>query len=144
MPSILHRLTINTSAAELYQALITSEGLSGWWTQADSQPRIGGLAKFVFGPEGQNKVTMEFTVLEENKKVAWKCVEGPWVETGAFEFGIEQVENGVVLKFAHNDWPSQDEFFMHCNSKWGYFFVVSLKQYLESGIGHPHPEDPSI
>lgn len=144
MASIVHRMTINTSASALYQALLTSEGLSSWWTKAESEPKVGGLATFVFGPEGQNKVTMQIQALEPDKQVIWKCIEGPWVETGEFVFNIEDADDGVVLKFAHNGWPSQDEFFMHCNSKWGYFFVISLKQYLETGIGHPHPEDPSI
>ena len=37
-----------------------------------------------------------------------------------------------------------DDFYQHCNCKWGFFLAVSLKSYLENGVGQPHPRDPNI
>jgi len=46
--------------------------------------------------------------------------------------------------FRHSGWLKQDEFFGHCNAKWGYFLAMSLKPYVETGAGAPHPKDPNI
>lgn len=144
MNSILHRLNIDTSASALYRALTTAEGLTAWWTPASAETNIGGVAHFEFGPDPAHHVDMEIKRLEQDKLVVWQCVSGPWVGTGEFSFEISEAEQGVMLKFAHHGWVEADDFYMHCNSKWGFFLVISLKQYLESGTGLPHPQDPSI
>jgi uncharacterized protein YndB with AHSA1/START domain len=144
MTDILHRIIIEASPEALYRALTEQNGLSAWWTKTETTPELGALASFVFGPNDDHKVDMEIMELVTNKKVVWKCVSGPWVDTGEFCFIIESHDRGSVLNFAHRDWAVPDEFYMHCNSKWGFFFTVSLKNYLETGKGNPHPEDPSI
>jgi hypothetical protein len=53
-------------------------------------------------------------------------------------------ERGSVLRFYNGGWPAQDDFYMHCNAKWGLFLAVSLKQYLEEGRGVPHPQEARI
>lgn len=144
MVNILHRIVIETSPQSLFEALTEQSGLSSWWTRAETDGKEGGFAQFFFGPNGEHQVKMEILKLVANQKVVWKCIEGPWVDTGTFEFDIQVDERGTVLGFRHNDWPQADEFFMHCNSKWGFFFTVSLKNFLETGQGSPHPKDPSI
>ncbi|MBV1911739.1 MAG: hypothetical protein KUG78_20775 [Kangiellaceae bacterium] len=98
----------------------------------------------MFGPNGDHQVKMTIKQLVPHSKVVWQCAEGPWIDTGNFEFTIEPDERGAQLKFAHLDWPTADEFYMHCNSKWGFFLTVSLKNLLEKGKGNPYPMDPSI
>lgn len=144
MADILHRIIIETSPEKLYNALTQQQGLTDWWTRTETDEKEGGFAQFYFGPNGEHQVKMQIQSLVPNQKVVWKCVEGPWVDTGTFEFDIQTDERGAVLKFRHNDWAQADEFFMHCNSKWGFFFTVSLKNLLETGKGSPHPMDPSI
>jgi len=144
MAEILHRLTIDSPPEEVYKALTEQDGLSAWWTKTNTRGDIGSKATFFFGPNGEHQVVMEIIELIKNELVSWKCVEGPWVNTGAFKFLIQPDERGTVLQFSHSGWPEADEFYMHCNSKWGFFFTVSLKKYLETGTGQPHPNDPDI
>ena len=144
MTDILHRVVIETSPEELYQALTDQSGLSAWWTKAETDPTVGALASFLFGPNGDLKVDMEIIELVPREKVVWKCISGPWVDTGEFNFNIHSHERGAVIEFAHYGWNIPNEFFMHCNSKWGFFLGVSLKNYLETGKGKPHPEDPDF
>lgn len=144
MTDILHRVVIETSPESLYRALTEQEGLSAWWTKAETTGEVGGLASFFFGPDGEQRVDMEITELVPNKKVSWKCVAGSWVNTEKFSFSIQPHERGSVLGFAHRGWSEPSEFYMHCNCKWGFFLGVSLKNYLETGRGKPHPEDPNF
>ena len=140
MFSILHRLVIEVEPSALIAAIVESAQLSAWWTKAEGHD---GHVGFEFGPEGDHKVLMQ--VLEVSDAcVRWQCVAGPWVETGEFVFKVDEDERGAVLHFAHHGWADNGDFYQHCNSKWGFFLVTSLKQYLETGRGLPHPHEPSI
>lgn len=141
MHSILHKIVIESSPEKLFQALNTETGLSNWWTKAEKE---GEEATFFFGPNGEHQVVMKVVSSTPEQEVKWQCIAGPWVEKGEFVFTIAEDDRGVSLDFVHQGWPETDDFYKHCNSKWGFFLASSLKQYLETGTGLPHPNDPSI
>ena len=141
MHSILHKITIESTPAELFKALNTEHGLSSWWTKANLN---SDEAIFYFGPNGEHQVTMKILARIPNQEIRWQCIDGPWVDNGEFIFSITEDERGACLDFAHHGWHSTDDFYKHCNPKWAFFLAVSLKQYLETGRGMPHPKDPNI
>ncbi|UGA56617.1 SRPBCC family protein [Vibrio sp. VB16] len=141
MQSILHKIVIEASPNQLFRALTTTEGLSNWWTKTEQK---GDELTFSFGPNGEHQVVMTLLSSIPDKEVRWQCTGGPWVETGEFVFSISADDRGSCLRFAHHGWEQPDDFYQHCNAKWGFFLVISLKQYLETKIGQPHPNDPSI
>ncbi len=144
MTDIMHRVIIEASPEKVYSALTEQDQLSAWWTKATTENKIGSVASFFFGSNREHKVEMEIIDLVPNETVCWKCVSGPWVDTEAFQFTIQADERGSALQFSNLGWAESDEFFMHCNSKWGFFLTVSLKNLLETGNGQPHPNDPNI
>ena len=144
MSDILHRIIIEAPPEKVYKALTEQAQLSAWWTKAETEVKTGAIASFFFGPNGEHKIEMKITDLAPNKRVGWKCVSGPWVDTEAFQFNIQADDRGSALQFSHSGWAESNEFFMHCNSKWGFFLTVSLKNLLEKGTGQPHPNDPNI
>ena len=87
---------------------------------------------------------MRVVALEPEKQVVWDYISGPWEQTGEFHFQITLDERGTALSFEHRDWPEADDFYAHCNTKWGFFLGISLKSYLETGEGRPSPMDPNI
>jgi hypothetical protein len=40
-------------------------------------------------------------------------------------------------------WPEPVEFMDHCSTKWA-VFLMSLKQFVETGSGSPNPRDVQI
>ncbi len=144
MHEILHKVEMNTTPEALYSALTEAEGLSAWWSRSETTGTEGGLTQVYFGPNGEHEVNMRIKTMEPNQKVVWQCEAGPWQEMGEFVFEITPTEQGCALRFSHLGWPAADDFYRHCNSKWGYFFTVSLKPYLEHGQGTPHPHDSQI
>jgi hypothetical protein len=56
------------AAADVYEALTGSEGLSQCWTQADSDPRVGGQAAVRFGSDDSRIVRMAYTRLQPDPK----------------------------------------------------------------------------
>ncbi len=144
MVNIMHRVVIHCPAAQLFQAISTTEGLSQWWTEASGNSDVGDTIKFVFGPNKDHVVKMKVESLQSGKSIKWQCVAGPWTETGTFEFSIEDDPQGCVLLFTHYGWLQADDFYRHCYGKWGFFLISSLKPYLELGSGAPHPADPDM
>jgi uncharacterized protein YndB with AHSA1/START domain len=141
--AIHHRVEVEASPEALFDALSTQDGLACWWTpMVETEATVGSIIKFRFG-DGKGGADMRIDELVPGKRVAWTCVEGPWPEM-RFVFSIEAHERGAVLLFDHEGWPEVGDFYRHCNTKWGYFLASSLKPYLESGTGAPHPQDPSI
>ncbi|MCH7963746.1 MAG: SRPBCC domain-containing protein [Bacteroidetes bacterium] len=136
MPSIKHYLVIKAVAEKVYTALSKTEGLCGWWTvEAKADERVGGTAEFIFGERYYNK--MKITNLLNSKKVEWKCLEGDkeWIGT-TFLFDLEEKDESTILRFSHNNWKEETDFFASCNYNWGYY-LKSLKQYCETGEGTP-------
>ena len=139
MPSIKHYLIIKPPTEIVYTALSKTEGLCGWWTTAaKTDEHIGGIAEFIFGERYYNK--MKITNLLNNKKVEWKCLEGDkeWIGT-TFLFDLEEKDGGTILRFSHNNWKEETDFFASCNYNWGYY-MKSLKQLCETGKGTPFNE----
>ena len=53
MVDILHKIGIQSSLNDTYQALTTPEGLSAWWTNStQDESETGGPLKFRFGDRG--------------------------------------------------------------------------------------------
>jgi len=140
MADIFHNLYINTAAQQVYEALTSEEGLRGWWTPAaTAKPEIGSLADFQFGEKWHD--VMEVVHLQPNRLVEWKCVESPdeWIKT-RIVFTMEEHDGKTLVRFGHEGWRDETDFFAHCNYHWGYY-MHSLKLYCETGKGMPFPKE---
>jgi len=139
MPSIKHYLLIKGSWESVQCAITKTGGLRGWWTvEAKADEKIGGTAEFIFGDRYFNK--MKITNLEPDNKLEWECLEGDkeWIGT-TFLFDLEEKDGSTILRFSHNNWKEETDFFASCNYNWGYY-LRSLKQYCETGEGTPFNE----
>ncbi|UCG62075.1 MAG: SRPBCC domain-containing protein [Candidatus Zixiibacteriota bacterium] len=139
MPDIKHLLTIEAPASKVYKAITDEKGLAGWWTEeTKAEPTVGSIAEFRFGERYLNR--MRITDLVPHKKVTWECIEGDkeWIGT-RFVFDLEEREGKTVTRFAHADWRADTDLYALCNYHWGRY-MVSLKNYCETGKGAPYQE----
>lgn len=148
MVDIIHRVGIKASAAKVYDALSTVEGVAGWWTSDTiGDPRVGGALTFRFhSPAGVELGAIEMKVLEliPEKSVRWQVVSGPeeWVGT-EIDFAISQADGLTIVIFGHRNWREAVEFMAHCSMKWA-TFLLSLRELVETGTGRPAPADLKI
>lgn len=136
MPAIKHYLIVRSSPEKIYDALTTKEGVANWWTvQTEIGNKVGDVNIFDFGERYHNK--MKIVDLQPNKKAEWQCLEGDkeWIGT-TLTFEIEKEDDHSILRFTHNDWREETDFFASCNYHWGYY-MRSLKLYCEAGEGTP-------
>jgi len=137
MNKIVHTLDIAAERSAVYQALITTEGLSGWWAagvQAEEEP--GGKVDFRF--RGEFNPVMEITHLEVGRGVHWKCIDGheTWRDA-TFGFRLREYGSGTRLVFTQQfSGDLEDEIFGIYNYNWGYY-LESLRVYCETGTGKP-------
>ena len=144
MVDILHRVGVRGSSPDdVYAALTTLEGLSGWWARdtTGTPDAVGGVVAFRFVPGGFDMRVVE---LLPGKRVLWEVVEGPaeWVGTQV-SFELSQAGDFTIVLFEHRGWTEPVEFMYHCSTKWA-TYLVSLKQLVETGAGAPDPDDLPI
>jgi len=148
MVHIKHRVGIKAPVEKVFEALATREGVAGWWTSETSgKSEVGGtiVVRFI-SPQGQEVGSMDIKIvaLEQNKKVNWRFTAGPqeWIGTDVV-FEIRQEEDFTIVMFSHLNWADEVEFKSHCSMKWA-VFLLSLKQFVETGKGSPSPGDIKI
>jgi len=141
MADIRHRVAISAPREDVYRAVSTPEGVSGWWTRTvEGESKLGGQLRFFFGsPEPAAVMTIE--ELTPHERVVWRCIEGPdeWLQTTQV-FEMRPDGDQTVLMFTHAGWREPVEFMHHCSTRWGYF-LLSLKAGLEGRGATPFPDD---
>jgi uncharacterized protein YndB with AHSA1/START domain len=148
MVDIIHRIGIKSPTTAVYEALTTIGGLAQWWTEdVQGEERIGGKIEFRFrSATGEVMGGMVMAVLALNApiEVHWRCVEGPaeWVGTD-ITFQLSEQDNQTIVLFGHRNWREAVESMAHCSMKWA-TFLLSLREYLETGKGRPAPRDLKI
>ena len=148
MVDIIHRIGIRSSASEVYKALSTIQGLAHWWTnEVEGDEEVGGKIEFTFRSETgdiKGKMIMEVLEINPGKNVRWRCIDGPpeWIGTD-IRFDLSQQDDQTIIIFGHRGWREAIEFMAHCSMKWA-VFLLSLREYVETGNGKPSPHDLKI
>lgn len=148
MVDILHRIGIKSPVARVYNALTTLEGLAGWWTaDVTGDDRLGGKIEFSFLTKSGDllgRMVMEVQELNVNKDARWRCIEGPeeWLGTD-ITFQLSEQDGQTIVLFGHRNWREAVEATYHCSMKWA-TFLLSLREYVETGTGKPSPNDLKI
>ena len=143
MPDVLHLLMIHAPRERVYEAIATADGVRNWFSRdADLEPRVGGSGEIRFA-NGQRITNVEIEELEPAGRIVWKVVSAAmptWADT-RIEFRMAAADDGTMLRFAHRGFDDTDDFFaMSATARAN--FLISLKQYAETGEGTPHPDDP--
>jgi uncharacterized protein YndB with AHSA1/START domain len=143
MADILHRIGATAAPETVYDALTTLDGLAAWWTtDTTGDGAVGGTIQFRFGDTGG----FDMKVLDQrpNAWVEWEVTDGPaeWIGTRV-SFDLKREDDYTIVLFKHEGWREPVEFMHHCSTKWA-TFLMSLKQFVETGAGAPHPQDVRI
>lgn len=143
MAEINHRAGIAGPVTEVYKALTTDDGLSNWWTRDTSgSGDVGAVINFRFNGEGPD---FEIVELQENVLIRWKhkgVMPQAWMGTEV-SFHLSTDSGETIVRFRHSGWEAATDFMAHCSTKWA-VFLLSLKDFIETGSGRPFPDDVHI
>jgi hypothetical protein len=138
MATILLRVPVEAEPKVIYDALATTEGVTGWWSNHTEGPDgVGSTMKVAF-PDAP--ITFDFEVVGETpgERVAWRCLAGPpeWVGTEvAFDIQTDVDDNTSVL-FAHDGWATTEDSFPFIAYSWAQI-LPRLKSLAETGTRTP-------
>jgi len=138
MATILLRVPVEAEPKVVYDALASSEGVNGWWSNHTEGPAgVGSTMKVAF-PDAP--MTFDFEVTEETsgERVAWRCLSGPpeWTDT-TISFDVQtDAENNTSVLFSHDGWATTEESFPFIAYSWAQI-LPRLKELTESGRSNP-------
>ncbi len=140
---IWHEILIHASPAEVYDAVTDVEKLAHWWTtDTRGVSVVGGTLEFWFGGMCQE---MEVLLLQPAELVRWRAKQGGapgWTDT-QLEFKVIRDLSKTFLHLRHSNWREEAALFPHCSMGWA-IFLLSLKEFVETGKGRPFPYDMPV
>lgn len=141
---IWHEIEIHASPAELFRALSEVPRLAHWWTtDVRGESAVSKTLEFWFSR--YRAAVMEVTTLKPDELVQWRVVDGratDWIGT-ELEFRIFRGQGKTLLHFRHSLWAEDAKSFPHCSLGWA-IYLLSLKEFVETGKGRPHPYDMPV
>lgn len=136
MYAIRHFIQIFCDPSIVFMAIATSDGVQNWWTRdSDLADQEGGKAYINFGKQYKNVFIIE---KRSEQEIVWLVEQGDeqWVGT-RIRFVLENEENMVTVRFSHEEWREETDFYAGCNFQWAHY-LLSLKNYCEVGKGKPY------
>lgn len=136
MKEIYHCLEIDAPREKVFRAITEKEGLAGWWTKTlQHTGEVGSISTFRFKSGAFNKMKI---VGIDPALIEWQCVDGheEWQGTH-IHFELTGQGRKTKLCFSHFGFRRQTEYVGECSFHWANY-LVSLKQYCETGTGTPN------
>ena len=147
--SYASEITVANTPSAAYEALTT--GFDKWWTtRCNPISKTGDTITFRFGPT--------YWVMRATKLIPDACVEltcidahheheglplsivNEWQDT-LLKWEINKDRENTKITLIHDGLVPSLNCYEVCEQGWDFFFVNSLKQYLETGVGSPFESD---
>jgi len=141
---IWHEIHIHSTPRKVYQAVTDVEKLAGWWTIDTCGESIVDR-KLEFGFHGHLAAEMLVTGLKMDSQVRWRVTDrsiAEWIDT-EISFDIFPRGEKTILHLRHSKWAEDAKMFPECSMHWA-IFLLSLKEFVETGRGRPHPHDMPV
>jgi len=142
-------ITVTNTPEAAYLALTT--GFDKWWTSDCNQiSETGEEITFRFG---STYWVMRANNLVPDKFVELECIEAHHIHDGLpssilnewkgskLKWEIQKQDEKTKIVLVHEGLMPSLECYEVCEQGWEYFFVNSLKQYLDTGKGSPFEND---
>jgi uncharacterized protein YndB with AHSA1/START domain len=131
--AIYHDLDIKASVKEVFEAVSWPIHLNNWWTlRCTGTPELGAEYNFYFSPEYNWYGEVISYKPNVDFHVKMTQADDDWDPT-TFGFDLQELTDGVRLKFWHKNWPHCNEHFRHSSYCW-VMLLGYLKNYLEKGV----------
>jgi uncharacterized protein YndB with AHSA1/START domain/ketosteroid isomerase-like protein len=133
-------MVIAASPLQVFDALTSLEGLTGWWaSSARGSGSAGG--RFELGFAGlDERMSMHVDVADPTTLVAWTCLEHTglpdWEGTKIVFSLTDRQADQTTLSFSHIGLVPDLECYEQCHAGWEHF-LASLRSYVERGRGNP-------
>lgn len=116
MADIRHRIQIAARPEDVYQVVASGDGFRKWW--AADVTETGETVELGFFKRA-TVYRLKPAEMKPPLKADWICGSGDeWSGTHLI-FQLEAQGAGSVLRFAHQGWRAETDYFVSCNTTWG-------------------------
>ena len=144
MKSTTHFIGAKTNKGDMYDAITRPEMLQQWWaSSAEGDVKPGATLFLTFAD--LTILKFRYDEMIPDRRLFLTCYDSfkSWNNT-QLVFEIEQKDKQVFLTHTHQNIPNDDvESLVYFTSKWT-VYLLSLKQFLETGKGTPYPYEPKL
>jgi uncharacterized protein YndB with AHSA1/START domain len=138
MATILLRVPVDADPKVIHDALATSDGVNGWWSDRTEGPAGPGSTMKVSFPDAPMTFDFEVAADEPGERVAWRCLAGPpeWIGTEV-SFHVQTGDAGdTSVLFAHDGWATTEGSLPFIAYSWAQI-LPRLKKLAETGEADP-------
>ena len=137
MADIHHEIKINAPQEQVFVALTTLQGLTGWHS-ANVSGDAGLHGAIVFQSPARPPFEWKVAGLSKPNEVAWICIQGPGDSVGtAARFVLSASPDGrTLVELSHSGWAGTGGNYRKCNTLWG-VLLHHLRKYAETGKPDP-------
>lgn len=132
MADLHHEMQINAPAQNVWDAITTQRGLSGWWTHDTVAEllRVGSVVELGFNDRA-SILRMRVDEVQPLKRMVWYCTgeDVEWKGTRLI-WTISDKDGVTTLHLLHGYWHSHSSKYARSNSIWGEL-MHRLKNYVE-------------
>ncbi len=137
--SIFHDLFIKASSKKVFDAITIPDHLINWWPlECSGIPKEGEEYNFYFSPEYDWYGKVSTCTHHKQFYITMTKSDKDWNNT-SFGFDLEEIKEGIQLKFWHKGWPKCNNEFRQSSFCWA-ILLSGLKNYIEKGIIIPFEE----
>jgi len=139
MAEILNDFPVKATAANVFQAVSTPQGLDAWWTlRSSGQAATGNEYELWFGPKHDWRAVVAHCVADREFELQLTDADPDWVGT---HVGFVLAENAGVteVRFYHRGWPEANEHYRISCYCWPMYLRL-LRRYLEHGEIVPYAD----
>jgi hypothetical protein len=147
--SYQRKITVKADPEYVFRVL--TKEIGSWWTNSDKEiSAVNDVVTFRFDP---TYWTMRVDQYLPGQLLILDCIEAnhidgklpsiireEWLGTKLI-WRLEKPQDQTIITFIHDGLNPQLTCFEICQAGWDYFFVNSLKSYIETGKGHPAKTD---
>jgi uncharacterized protein YndB with AHSA1/START domain len=127
MPDIIMQFPVKASAARVFQAVSTPQGLDTWWTKRSTgEPKLGAAYELHFGPgyDWRARVTRCAAPREFELQVGESHED--WVNSRV-AFHLAEKGGTTTVHFSHTGWPSANEHWRSSVYCWAMYLRIMTR-----------------
>ena len=144
--SYRREIVVSSTPSTAYQALTAD--IKKWWTDdCDHISKTGDTTTFRFGP---TYWVMRAVSAVPDERVSLKCIDAHHVHEGLPSSILDEWRGTTLtwqiyrqgaktrIVFEHEGLDPSLNCYEVCEQGWDYYFLKSLKHYLDTGVGSPY------
>jgi hypothetical protein len=117
MADIKHQIGIERSADVIFTLVTTGKGFAQWWAEDVFDESDGVVSLGFFGRTTVYRLRRQEVL--QNSRAVWECETGKEWEGTRLVFDLATSGKQTIVRFGHEAWQSESEYFRSCNTTWG-------------------------